>query len=178
MLFISCIEYWLCSICVAVMFSSKGFHYLICHNFLWLGKTDRVFDFFWKVYFSPNFLMKIFYCVDSQWNVVTWLDLLWHLTWYGACRELTTVMIILPNLMRIVDFLIVSGLTIGVIFIFCASTLEMWPTAFQAQSFHRFYLIDYRCFCGMEFSSGLPLALSYLALKPQILLKQSSIAFQ
>ena len=60
-------------------------------------------------------------------------------------------------------------------FTFHTSTLEMWPTTFEAQSWSLcgFKFIDHWCFSGIEISSGETLALSYPAPNVGTLLKQS-----
>ena len=62
---------------------------------------------------------------------------------YDACRELSIVVMILPGLVRIVHFLVVLDLFIGIAFMFHASALEMWSTAFKIWPwfFYGFYLI-------------------------------------
>ena len=109
----SALSVWL--LCVKVMVSMTLFTATSCD----FGILDRVFDYLTK---------EEFYHIDGWWNVITLFDLFGHLKWYGTCRELTIVMIILPGLVRIVDFLAVSELVIGVTFTFHTSVMEMWST--------------------------------------------------
>ena len=90
------------------------------------------------------------------------------------------VMITLLELVRIVNFLVVSGLVIRVTFICHALTLEMWSTAFEAWSwfFCEFYLIYYWYFWGMAIGSGVTLGSVIYSTKTMDVTEASSIIFQ
>ena len=163
------------------MCQSDGFHYLIYWNLLWLGECwMRCWTSLASILFT-YVAQKALYGIDSWQNVITWSDLFRCLKWYGAPRELTTFMIILPGIVRIVCFLVVFGLLIGVAFICCASTLEMWSTTLEAWSwfFCIFYLICWY-FWGLrnQVRSSPWLSCVHFAPKAQMLLKQSSMVLQ
>ena len=111
-----------------------------------LGESDSFHLFYWET---------VLLCWQLM-NVITWLYLCWCLKWYGACRELTTVMTILLKLVGIVNFLIIFRLVYWRNFWFlCIYSGNMvhciWSTVLV---FCGFYLFDYRYFWDMEISSG------------------------
>ena len=138
--------------CVAVMSLSDGLHdFMYCNPIRW--GVHLLLQGILFAYLTE----KVLFHIDSQWNAIYCFDLFESLKWYGACKELIMVIVLLPGLLRILSFLVVSEFVIWVAFVLfiCSGNVVyyIWSVVLVLLWIYFFYWY----FLGKEINSGVTL---------------------